>query len=895
MAKLMKIAQIGFVAFAMMIWTVNAIAQVTTTTSVTASPNPIVVGQSTTLTATVIKASGMAIPSGTVTFYDDGATPPGTVDLNSTAHASLVVSNFGLGNHNITAAYTGFSGSTSSPVAVTVNPAPPGHRYWRLLFTYTNGAAAIDLWEADLLYGGVDKAVGGTTSAYSFYAPENLVPAQAFGKNLSTCWASAFDGAVPIWLACDFGSPVLVDTVTLTPATSVDRTSNPWTVQFSDDGVNGTDVVTFDTPSGWAVGVTRSFSIPQLGQNTTTTLASSANPATVGTPVTFTARVSPSSATGKVTFAAEGTTLATVALASGQATFATSAFAVGTHSMMPAYGGDANDNPSTSAALSEVINAVSGGTSYYFAANGSDANNCTSQATACQTIARAQGITYAPGSSINFRGGDSFTGCWSLNQTNVPSKGDKNNPITIQSYGTGTATLRANCPGNLTALLLIDGVSGVTVQNLTFAVGGQASAGIWVQNSPATPTVDTITLQNLDVSGVLNTGPGNFSSEIFIAGNAFIGGGGCGPLNNIKVLNSKLHGATVTSHDDNGINGSGCGNVTNVLYSGNEVWNIGGHANAIGGAAANGIVANQVVGGEVSYNLIHDIGANTNTCGGPTGAMGWQADQLVVQFNEIYNVQPAPDVGGCDFAAIDFDGGVTNSIAQYNYTHDNAGAAWVICCGAGDGNVIRYNISQNDDKYYKSGGVVAVSDVVFKIYNNTIWIPPVGTDPNHAQACYVFGFSGTFPVGALIANNICYAGSPNQWGAAWYADSGGQVPPDIANVEVTHNLYNDGGLWHINSGVYHSLAEVQAIGKEAGSVVSDPKVTNPGGGGTCAWDPTRHNDPQPCPAAYRLLTGSPGPGLDAGVNLQAAPYNLNVGTRDYYGNPITTTPNIGAD
>jgi Bacterial Ig-like domain (group 3) len=78
-----------------------------------------------------------------------------------------------------------------------------------------------------------------------------------------------------------------------------------------------------------------------------------------------------------VTFAADGTRLATVALPSCHATFATSALTVGTHSMTAAYGGDANDNPSTSAALSEVINAVSGGTAYYFAVNGSDANDCT--------------------------------------------------------------------------------------------------------------------------------------------------------------------------------------------------------------------------------------------------------------------------------------------------------------------------------------------------------------------------------------------------------------------------------------------------------------------------------------------------------------------------------------
>ena len=114
-----------------------------------------------------------------------------------------------------------------------------------------------------------------------------------------------------------------------------------------------------------------------------------------------------------------------------------------------------------------TVNAnAEGPTAYYFAENGRDANNCTSPATACQTIARAQGITYAPGSSINFRGGDNFTGCWVLTPTNVASGGDKNNPIIVQSYGAGRATLTSNCTGNLVPLLDIGGVSGITVQNL---------------------------------------------------------------------------------------------------------------------------------------------------------------------------------------------------------------------------------------------------------------------------------------------------------------------------------------------------------------------------------------------------------------------------------------------
>jgi hypothetical protein len=301
---------------------------------------------------------------------------------------------------------------------------------------------------------------------------------------------------------------------------------------------------------------------------------------------------------------------------------------------------------------------------------------------------------------------------------------------------------------------------------------------------------------------------------------------GCNPLNNIQVLNNELHGAEVTSPDNNGIGSNivACPspNISNVHFAGNHIWNLGD---------GNGILVAGVASGIVEHNLVHDIAANVTGCGGPVGIMalnagsGTSPGSILIQFNEVYNVQPVPEQGrGCDFVAYDIDGGGTiNVTLQYNYSHDNAGAAWMICCGAGDGNVIRYNISENDNKYYKSGGVVVVSDVVFKVYNNTIWIPPVGTDPDHAQRCYGFGYSGTFPVGALIANNICYAGSPDQWGQAFYANSSGQVPPDIANVEFIYNLYNDGGLWNINGDVYHSLPEVLAIGKEAGSFVSDPR------------------------------------------------------------------------
>jgi hypothetical protein len=220
-------------------------------------------------------------------------------------------------------------------------------------------------------------------------------------------------------------------------------------------------------------------------------------------------------------------------------------------------------------------------TSYYFSASGSDSNNCRSPASPCHTIRKMNSLTYEAGDSILFHGGDSFTGCVTINPTRVPNKGSASNPITLDSYGGGNATLLSNCPGNLHALLTIDGVSGVAVQNLILSANGtQTAYGVLVQNSYSTTApVDTIVIQNTDISGFhcCGTTPGQYGSEIFIAGQACATGGNCGPLNNIQVLNNKLHGAAgPTSPDDNGLTGSGCGgqyNVTNVKYSGNEVWN----------------------------------------------------------------------------------------------------------------------------------------------------------------------------------------------------------------------------------------------------------------------------------------------------------------------------------
>jgi hypothetical protein len=84
-------------------------------------------------------------------------------------------------------------------------------------------------------------------------------------------------------------------------------------------------------------------------------LSSSANPSVSGQAVTFTATVSPSSATGSVQFSDGATVLGTAPLNNGVASFTATALAVGNHSITASYSGDANNAKSTSATLVQTV------------------------------------------------------------------------------------------------------------------------------------------------------------------------------------------------------------------------------------------------------------------------------------------------------------------------------------------------------------------------------------------------------------------------------------------------------------------------------------------------------------------------------------------------------------
>jgi hypothetical protein len=101
--------------------TSSALSQVVnpaaTTTSLASSPNPSLVGQSVTFTASVTPQFG-GTPTGTVTFIKSGTVVLGTVGLSG-GRASLTTAFAGTGTKSITATYSGdtnYTSSTSSAV-----------------------------------------------------------------------------------------------------------------------------------------------------------------------------------------------------------------------------------------------------------------------------------------------------------------------------------------------------------------------------------------------------------------------------------------------------------------------------------------------------------------------------------------------------------------------------------------------------------------------------------------------------------------------------------------------------------------------------------------------------------------------------------------------------------
>jgi RNA polymerase sigma-70 factor len=473
--------------------------------------------------------------------------------------------------------------------------------------------------------------------------------------------------------------------------------------------------------------------------------------------------------------------------------------------------------------------------SYYVSPSGSDGNSGRSPSNAWKTIAKVDSVAFADGETILFEGGSTFDGTLQFDA------GDRGK-TTIGSYGTGRATIRG---------LFIWNRGSFTADNIDVVANGtNPKSGVIVWGDQTNATYDDIRIKNVTTSGFTEYG-------IYVAS-----GTSTTIYRNVSIEN-------VTAHD-NELGGVFTWATAPKMLQNVRIANTVAYANpgkvGLSQPSGSGITMSGVDGGTIEYCVAHHNGANNTNSAGPVGIWAYASNDVKIQYSESYSNK----TNGGDGDGFDLDGGTTNSVMQYNYSHDNDGVGYLLAqydgAGAFDNNTIRYNISRDDCRKMPCGAITVwgASDT-FKpanaeVYDNTLFMSQ-GPNPYVSGIALWSWFSGI-----RFRNNaiVVASGLP--------VVDGSSAHSPLASVLFQQNAYwASGGAFKTRWAAvdYTSLASWRSAGQEPSNsgMFVDPKLD----------------------AALKLLPGSPL--IDAGLGL-----GFDMGTHDYWGGaiPLGTTYDVGA-
>lgn len=394
---------------------------------------------------------------------------------------------------------------------------------------------------------------------------------------------------------------------------------------------------------------------------------------------------------------------------------------------------------------------------YYISTAGNDENDGTSIASAWRTIAKVNSWSYKPGDAVFFEGGKTFIGSILLDGR---AAGTEENPVVIGTYGNGRATIQAGYGYGVK----IVNAGGFRVENLILAGSGACSSNgsgvAFINTFPENRKLEHICIRNIEAFGFGRKSILSSSGEQVPEGcGIFVGGaavdGSKSGFSHVRIENCSCH-----HNQYYGILITGYWQDHPQTYANSDVY-VGfcslfdneGDYEYLHNHSGSGLLMEDVDGGLVEYCKAYSNGSLCRaTTGGPCGIWAAVSNRVIIQHCESYknNTQTYDGDG------FDLDGGTTNSILQYNYSHDNEGSGYLLYTYGGapwrwSNNTVRYCISINDatkNNYY--GGITCrfgdegkLSRGV-QVYNNII-INQRHT-PFHA-------FGQNFE-GGMVCNNI---------------------------------------------------------------------------------------------------------------------------------------------
>ena len=138
------------------------------------------------------------------------------------------------------------------------------HSYWRINITAANSWAALSELEFAAMAGGPNLCVGGSPVTGGNYPPPGFDEANAFDGNTSShqdyTWASSVSSSG--WIGYHFASPVSVKEVRISARSQYSQYPTAFSVDYSDDGVTWTQVVSYSGQTSWPYETLKAFAVP---------------------------------------------------------------------------------------------------------------------------------------------------------------------------------------------------------------------------------------------------------------------------------------------------------------------------------------------------------------------------------------------------------------------------------------------------------------------------------------------------------------------------------------------------------------------------------------------------------------------------------------------------------
>ncbi len=415
-------------------------------------------------------------------------------------------------------------------------------------------------------------------------------------------------------------------------------------------------------------------------------------------------------------------------------------------------------------------------TNYYFSGKGKDTNNGLSTSTPWKNISKVNNIHFHPGDSVLLQGGSSFSGYIWLQ---AEDSGNALHPVVFSTYGTGRANINA---GNSFGLYAYN-VSGFEIYNINFVGSGpwmNTSGGIiFYADSIGNIKFKHLKIQNVDVHGFGKEGItlGSYNKNTGF-GDVF--------LDHLNVYDNKNAG--ILSYSESYLYRKAHLNF-NITFC--NVYNNRGDSTYLTNHTGDGIVIGGCTGVTISNCVAHDNGGQCYCkTAGPAGIWVYECDSAAIRYCESYHNQRK---GGVDGDGFDLDIYTSNSVMEYNYSHDNEGVGYLLTSWTNDTthqkNAIRYNVGQNN------GDGILLYGPFFneEIYNNTIYSaernPIYGFKIDHGFWALNFGFPSNYSRNIFVRNNIFYMhGNVNA------------VEIDAKQTKGDSNVFFQGNVYYNDSG-----------------------------------------------------------------------------------------------